>query len=216
MSVPKGRRRNSGWAQLDALLATADKLGHPAIGDAIILSMLQGQRQTDVIGARRENFHQHAVPGPKRKGAAPRTAWIWALEQSKRGQMAVAALHPETVTRLAARLARTDDGPLLVDDVTGRPWTADLFGKRFRIVRDAAVAAGHLDLKGLQFRDLRRTFGALGRAGGATKADLADVLGNSAATDQFLSDVYMAPQIATVLRVVEAIARPEKETRKRA
>jgi len=71
-------------------------------------------------------------------------------------------------------------------------------------------------LRGLQFRDLRRTFGRLSRAGGAEKADVADVLGNSAAVNQQLGDVYMAPEILSLLRAIGAIQRPQPEERKEA
>lgn len=209
VEVPKGRRRTAEWAEFDALIAAADRLGLTAIGHAIMLSTLQGQRQTDIREARREHLHQLAL-------ADGRSIWVWLFEQSKRGNEAFAVLHPETVARLAARLADDAPGPLLADDLTGQPWSVTLFCHRFAAVRDATVKAGHKSLAGLQFRDLRRTFGRLSRRGGATKSDVADVLGNSAATNQFLADVYMSPEIETALRAVMAIQRPEQPERKRA
>lgn len=209
LEIPKGRRRTAEWAELDALVAAADRLGLQAIGHAILLSTLQGQRQTDIREARREHFHELQV-------GQGETIWVWLFERSKRGNDAFAVLHPETVARLAARLADDAPGPLLVDDLTGAPWSVTLFCHRFAAVRDAAVKAGHPSLKGLQFRDLRRTFGRLSRRGGATKSDVADVLGNSAATNQFLGDVYMSPEIETAMRAVAAIQRPEEPERKRA
>lgn len=211
MQVPKGRRRVASWAELDALLAAADAAGLRQVGHAILLSALQGQRQTDVIGAKASHFHQLTV-----EGEDPEIIWVWLFEQSKRGNEAFAVLHEETVERLGNLLARTDDGPLLADDRTGAPWSVRLFGERFAEVREAAIAAGCASLKDLQYRDLRRTFGALGRRGGASKSDVGDVLGNSAAVNQHLGDVYMAPQIITALRVARAIRRPKKEVRKTA
>lgn len=204
IETPKGRRRALDWAEYDALVAAADRLGLPAMGDAIALSMLQGQRQTDVRTARREHFHQ------------VESLWVWNFERSKRGNAAFAVLHPETVARLGARLDRDEPGPLLIDDKTGQPWSETLICQRFAEVRAAAVKAGHPSLKDVQFRDLRRTFGRLSRRGGATKSDVGDVLGNSAATNQFLGDVYMSPEVETALRAVVAIKRPEEEKRQRA
>ena len=91
----------------------------------------------------------------------------------------------------------------MVDDRTGRPWAVTLFCHRFAEIRDAAVKAGFPALRELQFRDLRRTFGRLSRRGGATKSDVADVLGNSAATNQHLADIYMSPEIETAGRAAQ-------------
>lgn len=217
IEVPKGRRRTAGWAEFDALIAAADRLGHHAMGDAIALSMLSGQRSTDIRTARREHFQAIDAPeGSQAEGEAPAKVWVWIFERSKRGNAAFAVLHPEAVARLAERLARVAAGPLFLDDKTGEPFKEDLFGHRFADVRAAAVKAGFPDLADLQFRDLRRTFGRLSRRGGATKSDVADVLGNSAATNQFLADVYMSPEIETAIRAVGAIERPQEPERKRA
>lgn len=214
MEIPKGRRAVFDWDQMDALIAAADRIGLPNVGHAISLSMLQGQRQTDLIAAQAVNFVQ--VPLPPQGDDTPATVWVWRLEQSKRGNETFAVLHPETTARLAPLLAGRQNGNLLTDDRTGQPWTIGLFSKRFAEVRAAAISAGRTDLAGLQFRDLRRTFANLSRRGGATTADVADVLGNTAATNQQLGDVYMAPQILTALRAVTAVQRPRKDERKTA
>lgn len=207
MQIPKGRRRAADWAQFDALLAAADRLGLPSVGHAVALSTLQGQRQTDVLEARRELFAEIALPVP---GAAePARMWVWKLTRSKRGNASVLPLHPEALARLSARLAEAAPGPLLADERTGLPYTRERFHNRFAEVREAAIKAGCPALAGLQFRDLRRTFSRMSRAGGAGRDDVADVLGNSAATDQYLADVYMAPEILSLARAVAAVQRPQ-------
>lgn len=75
-------------------------------------------------------------------------------------------------------------------------------------MRKAAVAAGYPAAASLQFRDLRRTFGVLSRAGGASADDTGDVLGNSAATNPRLRQTYMPPSLTTASRAVAAIGRP--------
>ena len=67
---------------------------------------------------------------------------------------------------------------------------------------------------GLQWRDLRRTFGNLARRGGASKSDVADVLGNTAAENAELAEVYMAAQLETTARAVGAITRPAKAAKR--
>lgn len=74
----------------------------------------------------------------------------------------------------------------------------------------AAKNSGLTPLSRLQFRDLRRIFGILSRAGGSTRDDTADVLGNSAATNLRLAETYMPSQLDTASRAVDAIRRPGK------
>jgi len=77
----------------------------------------------------------------------------------------------------------------------------------------AAKAVPSLTATGnvLQFRNLRRTFGTWARAGGASKGDVGDVLGNSAVTDPQLGEIYMPPSFHTAARAVFSFQRPEKE-----
>jgi integrase len=212
MEVPKGRRRIADWAQFDMLLTTADRIGLASVGDAVALSTLTGQRQTDVIEARRELFREVRMPMPG--GAEDLCLWIWQLTRSKRGNESAIPLHPEALARIRARLAAVTEGPLLVDERSGLAYTPDRFRDRWEEVREAAIEAGGSVLRGLQFRDLRRTFGRMSRAGGASKADVGDVLGNSAAVNQHLGDIYMAPEIASLFRAVGAVQRPEPKKRK--
>lgn len=213
MEVPKGRRRNASWAELDALLAAAAARGLPNVGRAVLLSLFAGSRQTDVIHARRECLVSATLPSAD----GDRRGLVWALRRSKRGNDGLIPIHAEAEAHLAPLLASGPAaGPLFVDERTGQPWTQGLFHDRFAEVRDAAVKAGHPSLADLQFRDLRRTFGAWSRAGGADKADVGDVLGNSAAVNPQLAEVYMAAQLTTVLRAVDAIRRPGKTEKKTA
>lgn len=211
MRVPHGRRRTGTWAELDALDAAARAIGLPSMAVAINLALFNGPRQTDVRQARRGDFTMM-------RGADDQLTVIWQLVRSKRGNETLLRLHAETARLVAAILAGPGaaDAVLLADDRTGQAWSEDLFSKRFADVRDAAIRRGTPSLRGLQFRDLRRTFGALSRAGGADKADVADVLGNSAAVNPRLGDIYMAPQMITTARAIDAIQRPQSPERKKA
>lgn len=208
MTQPKGRSRTATWAELDALTAAADKLGHPEVALAILLSALQGQRQTTVIEARKDEFQKIVTAGDG--GEDLNVTWAWSFVRSKRQNVGVTPIHPETQPRLEAalRASPVEFDRLLIDGKTGRPPTAHFFRKRWELVR--AVAATELpSCANLQFRDLRRTFANLARDGGATIDDTADVLGNSAATNAELREVYMAPQFTTAMRAVHAIKRPD-------
>ena len=210
MSVPKGRDRAAAWTEFDALMSAARQLEleHMALGMG--LSLLQGQRQTTVLQARRKDFHR--VPMPSIDGTVTGEAWVWTFVRSKRQNKGISPIHPELVPllELVLETAGEPDDPLLTDPRTGKAYTGDRFRKHFAQIRNVATREAPT-LDGLQFRDLRRTFGHFSRAGGASKDDTADVLGNSAATDPALAEIYMAPQLATALRAVMAIRRPEEK-----
>lgn len=198
MSVPKGRIETADWATLDALLAAADRRGWTAVAAAIALAMLNGMRLTDVLGARVDGFRDD-----------PGFGLVWQFVRSKRRNQGRAPVHPEAAPRVRALLeaAPEDQVLLLIDQETGTPFTVKRFNDRWRAVRDEAArtapAAG-----GLQFRDLRRSFGRLARAGGASRSDVGDMLGNSAALNPQLGEIYMATQLTTAARAVMSVQRP--------
>lgn len=210
LSQPRGRAQTASWAELDALTAAADRAGLPAMALAVLLSALQGQRQTDVRQARARDFSQVTIPAAP--GQPQQTIWVWQWTRSKRQNAGLAPVHAEIVPRLEAALAAhpVEFDQLLIDARTGRPMSADLFQKRWAEVR-ATAAESLPSVARLQFRDLRRTFGNLARAGGASIDDTADVLGNSAATNAQLRAVYMDTQFATARRAIDAIRRPEDQ-----
>lgn len=238
MAVPKGRRRTYSWDEFDALLVAARGLGLQSLVTAITLGMLQGQRQTDLRNATCGAFRQQQVQMPGRNAPRLRWTWqLTRSKRGNEGAMilheeAELAVHA-AIEAAEARLRQQHPGrimtpdlldvaPLLVDEGYGHepyigPRGEYRFQNRWQAVKAAAIEtlkkAGRADaaeaLAGVQFRDLRRTFGGLSRAGGATKDDTADVLGNSAAVDRFLGDVYMAPQFETASRAVLAVRRPK-------
>ncbi|MDF2143236.1 hypothetical protein [Paenirhodobacter sp. CAU 1674] len=245
MQTPKGRRRVVTWAEFDALVAAAQDLGMTSVATAIILGMLQGQRQTDILAATCGAFSIRQV---QLSGwPTPRPVWVWQLVRSKRGNEGAMILHDEAAPHVAAaieaararlrakspgRALRPEDlaaEPLLVDEAHGLPFVGRAaehrFQNRWAVVRSHAIetarAAGGQRmadaLAEITFRDLRRSFGVHSRAGGASKDDTADVLGNSAATDQLLGDIYMAPSFETASRAVLALQRaPAPDERKKA
>lgn len=220
VSIPAPRSRVAEWHELDALLAAADRLGLRATGDAIALSFFTGQRETDVIGARRGDLQRQPVLWPGE--AQPRDVWVWHLQRSKTGSAGSILLHDELAPRIAAILARPApaDAALLVDERVGRPFDVDLFQKRWQAVLAAAAAGDQatgalpcpslLAAPRLQFRDLRRSFSVHARRNGASRDDAGSALGNSAATNARIAQVYMPPDFWTAARAVQAVLRPGK------
>ena len=208
LRTPEPRARRADWADLDALVTTADRLGLPGIGTAVLLLTLMGQRSTDVRQARLCDFQLVALA----RGQAP--VWVWRLTRQKRGTEGALILHPEVEARLRPLLLRDAeraDAPACPRPDTGAaydPDTPDLMIKHFNRVRDSAGREG---LAGLQMRDLRRTFGILARTAGATREDVADALGNTAAKDSRLYETYMPATVHSASRAVQIIKRPGKE-----
>lgn len=209
LQTPAPRDRNASWDEYDALQAAAAALDLNAMAAAIALSMLHGQRETDVFTAHRSGFRLVPV------GEDARPTWVWFLRRSKRGNLGAMPLHPEAIAHVRAALlpARPDDTPLLVDEATARPYDEHLFAKRWSAVR-AKAAEALPSCATLQFRDLRRSFGAHARAGDATVDDIEDVLGNSVASNAQLRETYLAPQFTTAARAVAAVQRPAKKETK--
>lgn len=216
ISVPKGRDRSATWDEYDALQAAAIRTGLPSVGLAVALSMLAGQRQTDVIEARRGDFAEVATRFPGTDVQVK--VWIWSLTRSKTGASGQIMLHPELAPLVKAVLDRVGpaDAALILDERVGRPFDLDLFQKRWIEVRAAAIAGSSNfppcpSLATLQFRDLRRSFAVHARRGGASVNDAGDVLGNSAAKDARIKDTYMPPEFFTAARAVAAVTRPEPQ-----
>lgn len=210
------RQRVASWQEYDALIQAALDLDMSAIAAAIALATLTGQRQTDIIAAQCADFS--VLPDNTGHEQADNVI-IWSLTRSKRGNAAAIELHPECAQLIEPILTAAATQPtrrfLLIDDSTGLPYKPDLFRKRWGVVR-ARVAEHMPEISDLQFRDLRRTFGAWARDGGVGREEVGDVLGNSAASNWRLGSTYMPPNFESARRAVRAITRPDEAERTRA
>lgn len=208
MEQPAGRARVGTWAELDACLAAAGTLGHLSVRLAFRLAIFSGQRLTDILLAEAPHFSLVHLPLPGK--AKPQPVWVWQLTRSKRGNDGAVPIHPEVEADLRAAIMRAGatPGPLLRDEATGRPYSLRLFEARWAAVR-AQAARTVPSVATLQWRDLRRTFANLARRGGASDDDVADTIGNTAAKNSTLREVYMAAQVATTYRAVTAVQRPK-------
>lgn len=217
--TPVGRSRIATDAEMLTLVAGAEALGMRAMALAMLLCAYQGQRVTDVRLAQRGAFSLQSWTFPNE--TRERKVWVWRLRRSKRKNLGVLMVNPALVPRLRAMLTDTTHGgqpedALLIDEVTGQPFSEDLFSRRWQAIRDWAVSpdgGNSPAIAELQFRDLRRTFGVQARAGGASDSDVEDVLGNHAARNPQLREVYMPATFATTSRAIAAVKIP-KEKRK--
>lgn len=195
--TPPRRSRIGTWEELDALTTAAHTLGLRSMELAILLAVYTGQRQADIVVARREAF----------------AAQSWLLRRSKRGNAGGFEIHPELRAPVEAMIAATPDRERLLhyegtsDRPCDQPYSSDLFRKAWARVRDQAAKSAP-SVATLQFRDLRRTFASLARAGGADPREVADALGNKAFSDNELSQVYMPPTYESATKAIKAIVRP--------
>ena len=206
MIAPDSRERRGTGEELAALVAAARRLRLRSVRAALMLVIFGGgQRQADVLKATPAEFTR--VPLQLVGMAAPRPFLVWRLTRSKRGNDGALVINPAAVPvlRLQLRLAAARGLPLIFDEATGRAPSKELFFKRWNAVRIEA-AKDVPSVATLQWRDLRRTFASMARAGGASIDDVGDAIGNSAARDEGLRQTYMAGQLETTARATMAVA----------
>lgn len=193
LATPQPRDRVAEWEEVDALLDAAARLDLPCIGAAVALSAFNGQRQTDILEARAEDF----------------AGEFWLLTRSKTGAMTRLALHPEAQPWLKAALAAgpAERPAALLDPATGRKMDGRRFALHFARVREAAAKL-RPSVARLQFRDLRRTFHVRAREGGALPIDVASATGNASHRIASLSRTYDPGNDAAAARAVSLVQRP--------
>jgi site-specific recombinase XerD len=140
-------------AECAAMLDAADELGEHGIGDAIVLALHTGQRQSDIL----------ALPA----GLLGNDGMV-RLEQRKTKSLVAFPATGILVSRLAAAerrnaaqwlKMRAEDRTLILDDRTGRRFNRYTFGHRFAEIRKRAtlIEPGCLQKQFLDFRDTALT-----------------------------------------------------------
>ena len=120
-------------AELECLVATADRIGMPDIGDAVVLALNTAQRQSDVL----------AMTAPEIVGDRAR----FTLAQHKTGSRVSVPLTDTLAARLDAIGRRRRGGTVAALRITGplvvrpdgRQYSKDVFAPRWREVRRQAA-----------------------------------------------------------------------------
>lgn len=159
-------------ADVAAFVATADRIGEPEIGDAVVVALHSGQRQGDVLALPDRLFTESRIQ----------------LSQLKRLARIDAPMTPQLIERIAAIRARRAadtvvalDKPLILDPRTRARFDAHAFRKRFAEVRASACIA-RPELAGLTFQDLRDTAVTRLWLAQCTLAEIAAITGHSIAS----------------------------------
>lgn len=202
MPTPDPRVRFGSIDEMKHLVAAADALGRPEIGDSIVLGLWTGQRQNDRLLLVEDQqtsegitFHQH----------------------KKRNQPLLIPPSPELVARLRAIRHRRSEWkvmfPLVVVDERQRePFTASWYRHTFQRVRDFAAAGKGTheltgepveippmpSLKNFHDQDLRDTAVTWLALAGCSVPQIASITGHSLKTIEEVLKHYlgMHPELA--------------------
>lgn len=212
ITKPAARQRLMTDDERAAILQAADALD-PMVALAARLALAAGQRQTDVLSATVAEFTKAQIPVAWAKD--PVDVRIWNFTRSKRGNAGVAPiLDADLIKRLDDMIADAIAAgrSLLFVNGHGQPFTIRRWTHRWNAVRTRAAKTCP-SLTGddpLQWRDFRRTFATTARMNGASKDDIGDMIGNTAATNASLAAVYMIPQLEAAMRAATAAQLPQK------
>lgn len=179
-SMPPPRVRAASRAEIEALLAAADRLGRPDVGDAIVLGLWTGQRQGDRLA-----LLHHG----KRQGR-------WLFKQSKTGALVEVMEAPELEQRLAAARARREAAGIirphvLINEATWQPWVEDTYRHEFARVRTEAASTCP-SVASLHDQDLRDTAVTWMSRGGATPQQVISVTGHTLKSAHDILKHYLA------------------------
>lgn len=196
-------------AAIAAFAATADAMGLPSIGDAVLLNSWLGQRQGDILAMRRDQW---------------RAGQIWITQNKTRARVALPlGLNPALKARLDAALARgaaRNPAPatILYSERLGRAYDEHHFRDLFAEVRaslaavtpsfpledhlqlpegevaaliDAGQDARQVPTSALQYMHLRHTAVTAMFTAGATEGQIAAVTGHSLKTVHTILDRYL-------------------------
>jgi hypothetical protein len=198
LEVPPPRLRVGTLAEVQALVAAADAIGLPEIGDAIYLGLFTGQRQGDRLTLQ---------DAGERSGSR-------VFRQAKTGAVVEVPDAPQLAARLASSRARRAAAgitavEIIINSRTGRPFDEHAYRKAFQAVRVAAVAGAEgrearpslADFRDQDLRDTAVTW--LARAG-CTIPQIRAITGHNEATIGQVLKHYLAVDAGMA---GEAIAR---------
>jgi integrase len=180
-SMPKPRIRFATREEVAALIAAADRIGLPQIGDCIMLGLWTGQRQADRLALK-----AHDRIGRRR-----------VFKQAKTGAIVHILEAPELEARIAASALRRkasgiiDPHVILMERDSWKPYGSDHYRHHFAMVRKVA-AKGLPSLNDFHDADLRDTAVTWMALAGATIPEIASVTGHSAETVHQIMKHYLA------------------------
>jgi integrase len=201
LGLPPRPSRSQVWrpSQITAVVQTAIKMGHPSIALATIIAINTAQRPSDIRALRWSQYDGRIITLTQIKTGATVTIPVTdqlrtALDEAKRARIEskVVALDPE--------------GPVLVQEITGRAWVRENFTRNFR---EVCRAAGIPDT--LQFRDLRRTATTHLAEAGCTTHQIAAIGGWTVETVAKMMETYAKANLTMAEAAIEKLEEYRKK-----
>lgn len=158
--------------EVAAIVAAADRIGVPSVGDAVIVALHSGQRQGDVLAMPRRIFAEQRIRLSQLK------------MRSRGGALIDAPMTPAMALRIAAIRARRQDNvinpnePLILREDTGKAYDVHAYRKAFRRARDVA-AVDCPSVVDKRFQDLRDTAVTRLALAGCDMPQIAAITGHS-------------------------------------
>jgi integrase len=206
LGLPQQPSRSQVWrpGQIAAVMQQAIDMGRPSLALAVILAINTAQRPIDICAMRWSQYDGRVITLTQIKTGAtvtiPVTAELKvALDNAKQAR---------TEGKVVA-LAANGDGPIVLNENSGRAWLRDRLSHAFRAVCQAAGIPATL-----QFRDLRRTATTHLAEAGCSLHEIAAIGGWSVQTVASMMAVYgkvnlsMAESAVAKLEAYRASKRP--------
>jgi hypothetical protein len=201
---PAGRIVIYSDAEIRSLLAAADRLGRPSIGDAVLLGLFTGQRQGDRLA-----LEDAGLLDGRRMFRQSKTSAVVGIPETPQLRERLAAAKARTA--LIALRRGTRPASIIVDETTGVAYQSDTYRKVFGQIRAAAATeiAALADKRDQDLRDTAVTW--LARAG-ATLPEIASITGHSLASIHNVLKHYLAitPELADAA-IAKLVAWMERE-----
>lgn len=193
---------DGGRADIDAFARGAAAIGYPGLALAVELAEYIGQREDDLLNLTDRNWKPITLHDPvlvdALRGDDAELMGIRLQQKKTRrwvGIPIVGPLRRKIEAVIAAGRARNPDSVapihILIDDVTGEPWTVRQFQRKFLEAKQWAI--DHLDhapLAGLQYRDLRRTCVVRCLEKNLEPGLVASITGHSLKTIEAMMEIY--------------------------
>lgn len=180
MKTPEPRVRFATKAEVAHLVATADRLGRPELGDMVTLAVWSGQRQADRLAF---------TYSSRRNGRI-------AFRQEKTRAMVSIIEAPELAKRLEASMERRRQAEVIspyvvLDEKRWLPFQADYYRHLFEDLRRAAAVdmPSLADLRDQDFRDTAVTWLAMAEC---TIPEICAITGHSFVTANTVMKHYLA------------------------
>lgn len=201
--MPKTKVRWGNVEEIGALVAAADRLGRPEIGDMILLGVWSGQRQGDRLTLQLLNLKDGRIE----------------CRQSKTDALVSIPIAPLLQARLEAAMARRKAAQrihanLILDEACWQPFKADHYRHVYAQVRTEAMKSCPAVAR-LRDKDMRKTSVVWLAMAGCSNTEIASITGHSLKTVNDILKHYWAANAQQADNAIEKLtawlAKQQKE-----